>query len=101
MHQITAENQVRLHACSDSKVESLDRCLPVCKGKWVRRQSTFLETEVVPLYTYAHPYECLFGHRGKLYTLNFVQNRDYAKILYHIYCFIGASAGAFDTDLCQ
>lgn len=43
----------------------------------------FLETEVVPMYCYEHPYGKLLDYSQKIYTFNFIQQKDYRKILYY------------------
>lgn len=43
----------------------------------------FLEAEIVPTYCYEHSYEQLLDYSQKLFTFNFIQQKDYRKILYY------------------
>ena len=43
----------------------------------------FLETEIVPTYCYEHSYERLLDYSQKIFTFNFIQQKDYRKILYY------------------
>jgi Fe-S oxidoreductase len=43
----------------------------------------FLETEVVPVYCYEHSYEKLLDYSRKVFIHNFIQQKNYKKILYY------------------
>lgn len=44
----------------------------------------FLNTEVVPYYTYEHNYQQLLDYSQKLFLFNFIQQKNYRKILYYV-----------------
>lgn len=47
-------------------------------------ENHFLETEVVPLYCHEHSYEDLLDYSRKTYIFNFIQQRNYQKVLYYL-----------------